>query len=135
MKAALASNPSMEPTRYVVTKRHTSEYSEPITVKKGDPLAVGERYAGQEQWHDWFLCSTPGQQDGWVPAQIIETLADGCTVASEDYTARELNVEEGDTVLCTRMLNGWGWCESLRHAGSGWVPLENLKTHRHGAGD
>jgi hypothetical protein len=47
--------------------------------------------------------------------------------ALEDYTAKELNVQEGELLIGSRVLNGWLWCEKTVSTDSGWVPLENLK--------
>jgi hypothetical protein len=122
----------METRKYLVTQDHTSEYPEPITFDKGAPLIVGEKYEGPENWIDWFFCRTPGQKGGWVPAQIIEAIDDQTARARESYTARELNVKQGETVLGSRTLNGWVWCDHSDRAESGWVPLENLQEIRSG---
>jgi hypothetical protein len=117
----------MHARKYLVTRPHQSEFPSPITFMKGAALVVGEEYKGEQAWDNWFLCSTPGQQPGWVPGQIIERL-DGTTGrALDDYTARELDVIEGDLLVGTRALNGWLWCEKTDDSASGWVPLENLE--------
>ncbi len=116
----------MEFKQYLVIRDHTSEYPEPITFAKGAPLTVGEKYEGPESWDDWLFCETPGQKGGWVPAQIIEIVNDK-TRAREDYTARELNVREGDLLIGSRALNGWIWCSGIDSLEHGWVPLENLR--------
>jgi hypothetical protein len=120
----------IEASQYLVIKDHTSEYPEPITFAKGAPLAVGEKYEGPEGWDNWLFCETPGQKGGWVPAQVIEFIDDQIARAREDYTARELNVREGDLLLGKRTLNGWVWCESTDSLKSGWVPLANLQELR-----
>lgn len=112
--------------KYAVVKSHRSEYPHPISFKKGDPLAIREKYEGPEGWSDWYFCTTPGHTGGWVPAQAIERLGDGTGRASEDYIARELNVDEGDLLFGSRLLNGWVWCRRPSGTESGWVPLENL---------
>jgi hypothetical protein len=117
----------MEAKRYLVIKDHTSEYPEPITFAEGAPLTVGEKYEGPEGWDNWLFCETPGQKAGWVPAQIIEIIDEEIARAREGYTARELNVREGDVLLGKRTLNGWVWCESTDGSESGWVPLANLQ--------
>ena len=113
--------------KYLVTQDHRSEYSNPITFAKGDSLVVGELYEGPEDWDDWFFCSAPGQESGWVPAQVIEIINGDMACAREDYTARELNVQKGDLLLGVRVLNGWAWCENPASSESGWVPLTNLQ--------
>lgn len=117
----------MSTKKYIVTSPHESEFPSPITFRKGDPLVVGEEYEGSEGWDNWFYCSTPGQEPGWVPGQVIERLGDSSGRALDDYTARELNVLEGELLTGTRILNGWVWCEKSGSTESGWVPLENLK--------
>ena len=117
----------MEAKRYLVTQDHTSEYPKPITFKQGAPLTVGEKYEGSEGWNDWFFCSKPGQESGWVPAQIIEVINGSTARAREDYTARELNVQKGELLLGSRVLNGWIWCDNPINSESGWAPLSNLQ--------
>ena len=116
-----------ETTRYLVIQDHTSEYPEPITLEKGAPLTVGEKHEGPEGWDNWFFCESPGQKGGWVPAQIIERVEGDAARAREDYTARELNVQQGDVLLGSRTLNGWVWCEQFGGSESGWVPLACLR--------
>lgn len=117
----------MEAREYRVIRGHASEYPQPIAFAKGAPLTVGERYEGPEGWDDWFFCETPGQKGGWVPTQIIEIVNERTARAREDYTARELNVREGDLLRGGRILNGWVWCERVDGVESGWVPLANLE--------
>jgi hypothetical protein len=117
----------METKRYLVVQAHASEYPEPITFAKGAPLTVGEKYAGPEDWNGWFFCDTPGQRGGWVPAQIIEIINGNNARAGDDYTARELNVRAGDTLLGLKILNGWCWCSNPKNSESGWIPLRNLQ--------
>ncbi|PKM20284.1 MAG: hypothetical protein CVV11_01850 [Gammaproteobacteria bacterium HGW-Gammaproteobacteria-15] len=117
----------MSPKRYIVVSSHKSEFPKPITFKKGDLLLVDEEYSGSEGWDNWYLCTTPGQEPGWVPGQIIERLENSHSRALEDYTAKELNVLEGELLIGSRVLNGWLWCEKTVSTESGWVPLENVK--------
>ncbi|SPO65330.1 conserved protein of unknown function [Pseudomonas sp. JV241A] len=111
--------------KFMVIEAHRSEYPAPITFAKGAPLNIGERYDGEEGWDNWYLCSTTGQQDGWVPGQVIERLGDDQGIALEDYCARELDVEVGDCLVGGRQLNGWVWCR--KGSASGWVPLRVLR--------
>lgn len=113
--------------KYIVVSSHESEFPKPITFRKGDPLLVGEEYQGTEGWDNWFLCTTPGQEPGWVPGQVIVWLENSQGRALDDYTARELNVLEGELVIGSRILNGWLWSEKSASTESGWVPLENLQ--------
>jgi hypothetical protein len=101
----------METKQYLVTQDHTGEFPEPVTLEKGAPLTVGEKYEGPEGWEDRIFPESPGQKGGWVPAKMVEIITDSTALACEDYTARELNVREGDLLLGERIRNGWVWCK------------------------
>lgn len=111
----------------VVTKEHRTEYPRPIAFEAGAVLTVGERSDGSQGWVDWFLCSLPGQEDGWVPLQVLEFIDEKTAVAREPYSARELDVDVGDVLESSRTLNGWAWCVRLGDSASGWVPLNNVQ--------
>lgn len=111
---------------FIVTTDHNSEFPNPITFAEGAPLSVGEAYQGDEGWDNWFFCTTPGQEGGWVPSQVIERLDEQRARAREAYTARELDVRAGERLLVSRSLNGWYWCTREGTAESGWVPQANL---------
>jgi hypothetical protein len=69
-------------SKLLVIRQHRSEYPYPITFEAGARLGVGERSDGSQGWVDWFLCSTPGQEDGWVPLQILEFVDETTAVVS-----------------------------------------------------
>ena len=110
--------------RFVAVGEHRSEYPDPITFAKGARLAVGEKHEGPEGWDNWYFCTLAGHPGGWVPGQLIEWDGDDLHngIAREDYTARELDVNEGDELIATKALNGWMWCQRLSDDQSGWVP-------------
>lgn len=116
----------MTPKEYHVTRARASDYPEPITFAKGALLSVGEKYQGEEPWTDWFFCATAGQKPGWVPGQVFDRLDEHTAVAREDYTARELEVSEGEIVRGSEVVGGWIWCEHASKPASGWVPLNIL---------
>ena len=117
----------MNVKQYLVVSPHVSEFPNPISFKKGDPLVVGEKHDGLEGWENWYLCSAPGQEPGWVPGQVIERMSGAQGRALDDYTARELNVQAGEVVIGIKALNGWIWCEKPNDTASGWVPFDNLQ--------
>ncbi|MGA4447025.1 hypothetical protein ACPA0O_07095 [Ectopseudomonas chengduensis] len=119
----------MTPRIFIVTTAHISDFPNPITFIEGAPLTVGEQYQGDEGWDNWFFCSTPGQEAGWVPGQVIERLDDLRARAREAYTARELDVQVGERLIASRSLNGWHWCTRQDGRESGWVPQANLVEH------
>lgn len=113
--------------RYLVVQAHTSEFPNPMLVRKGDRVAVGERYDGPEGWPDWYLCTPADQQAGFVPAQFLDRHADGSATMLEDFTNKELDVAQGEILRGERELNGWVWVVRLVDGETGWVPLENLR--------
>jgi len=117
--------------RLVAVGQHRSEYPEPITFTKGAGLIIGDKHEGPEGWDNWYFCTVTGQPGGWVPGQLIEWGDDiRIGTAKEDYTARELEVNEGDELAAGRALNGWIWCKRLSDNQSGWVPaaiLQNIE--------
>ncbi len=87
---------------------------------------VGERYEGGGLGRLVSLCEAKGQQPGFVPAPVIGRNAQGDAYATEDYCARELDVDPGQLLRGMRTLNGWAWC--VPGTGEpGWVPLEKLR--------
>ncbi|EKF17329.1 SH3 domain-containing protein [Nitratireductor pacificus] len=112
---------------YIVTLPHVSEFPEPMALKKGDWVSVGELYDGPEGWPDWYLCSVPGQEAGFVPEQILDRHADRFGTMLEDFTNRELDVVEGELLRGARQLNGGLWATRISDGATGWVPLENTR--------
>ncbi|MBJ9976371.1 ligand-binding protein SH3 [Pseudomonas sp. S75] len=112
---------------YVVIENHRSEYPRPIHFVRGALLQIGQRYQGEHDCQDWYLCSCGGQQAGWVPGQLIERLGVGEGRALESYSAHELDVDPGQVMVGLRPLNGWLWCRSQRNGELGWLPLDKLR--------
>ncbi|MCR8843984.1 SH3 domain-containing protein [Paenibacillus sp. SC116] len=112
---------------YSVVTKHRTEYPNPLVLLKGQSIFIGEKYSGPEEWDNWYYCTTlDHKHGGWVPGQLIDVIeAQG--VILEDYTAKELDVNEGEQVVGTKELNGWIWCVNTLNSEEGWVPKENLK--------
>lgn len=112
--------------QFIVIKSHTSEYPDPIHFSAGDLLTVGEKYADNEGWDNWYFCSFDGLS-GWVPKQFIEFVNTNEEVAKENYSASKLNVEVQELVTGLKKINGWIWCQKLSTKEQGWLPELNLK--------
>lgn len=113
---------------YLVIQPHVSEFPEPMVLRRGDRVSVGEVYDGPEGWPDWYLCSAPGQAAGFVPGQILERHADRTATLREDFTNRELDVTPGEILHGGRQQNGWVWATRPSDGAAGWVPLENVRS-------
>ncbi|CAB3815124.1 ligand-binding protein SH3 [Achromobacter sp. CF-sbj1-Ac2-l] len=113
---------------YLVIEPHISEFPEPLFLKRGDRVSVGEVYDGPEGWPDWYLCFAPGLEPGFVPGQILERHADGTATLREDFTNKELDVVPGEILYGGRQQNGWVWATRQSDGAAGWVPLQNVRS-------
>ena len=112
--------------KYQVIKRHQSEFPNPVIISRGEKLVIGEKYEENKAWNDWYFCETEDRNKGWVPKQVLQWLGGSVGEALEDYSARELNAEEGEVLAGSQALNGWIWCRNPASGEQGWVPVENL---------
>jgi hypothetical protein len=115
---------------YMAIDPHRSEYPEPASFSKGTSIIIGRKYQGPENWDDWYFCVAPDLTDqpgGWVPGQIIERTDENVGKVLEDYTARELDVNKGDMLIGSRIVNGWLWCTRPSDGESGWAPITLLQ--------
>jgi hypothetical protein len=114
-------------SRYRVVKSYRSANADPIILRKGDTVHVGQDYDGDPEWKDWLWCESKADKGGWVPRSMMTILGSTGT-AREDYSARELSIQKGETLNVIAILNGWAW--SRRTNGeSGWVPLRSLEPY------
>ncbi|WP_435346191.1 SH3 domain-containing protein [Haloarchaeobius sp. HRN-SO-5] len=106
-----------------VVEAYESAYPEPIRVSEGDELAVEDR---ETEWDGWLWCIDTAGQEGWIPDAYVER-RDGRWVSREEYVARELSVEPGETLTSHVTIAGWEWCENSTGK-TGWVPSEALRS-------
>ncbi len=108
-------------TTRTVSRAHRSNHPDPIALRAGDTVKVGEVYQDDPDWPGWVWCTHARTgKSGWVPVQLIDRDGDAGT-ALEAFTAFELDVSPGQRVTVHRALNGWSWVED--DAGrQGWVP-------------
>ena len=109
--------------RVIAPYQSTSEY--PIVFKQGDTVDVGRSYDGNPEWKDWVWCKNRIGQQGWVPRDLL-TISGTYGKALEDYNARELSVDSGNTLEVLRIINGWAWARTSLGE-TGWVPLRDLE--------
>ncbi|WP_459502316.1 SH3 domain-containing protein [Bacillus sp. C1] len=116
--------------KYIAVKSHVSNYSNPISLERGDKVLVGSTYDGPEEWNHWVYCKeVRDKREGWVPEQLIRrnTVSEGVMI--EKYTAKELNIGIGDILIGSKELNGWIWCEKVNTGEEGWIPKQNVEQH------
>ena len=111
--------------KYIIVEKHVTDFPNPIMVKKNEKVIIEKEF--DEDYPNWFFCrKLDGSNSGWVPEQIIKK--ESCYgIITEDYYAKELNVEKGYIINGFKELNGWIWCECENTNEIGYVPLEKIK--------
>ena len=107
---------------YRVATDYRAAYPDPIAMKAGEKLRVGER---DEDNDAWVWCTGSSGKSGWVPVADVRQDGDAGT-ALRDYSAAELSVRVGEELTVLDEEAGWVWARDPRGR-FGWVPLENLE--------
>ncbi|HMQ68307.1 MAG TPA: hypothetical protein PKA90_04895 [Ignavibacteria bacterium] len=107
-----------------IVKYYKTIYSDPLILNPGDEVIPGEEEK-EEKWSGWILCEFNGKK-GWVPKQIIKSKEDNSGIITEYYSAKELDVSEGEILNYINELNGWLLLENSKGE-TGWVPKENTE--------
>lgn len=111
---------------YVVTEEYINSNENPIELKSGDYVKVGEKSDESGPWANWIYCTSNSTgKSGWTPVQILKIQGESA-IAITDYTAMEMTVVVGDIVESDHELNGWLWCTRKSDRQSGWVPRSVL---------
>ena len=103
-----------------VIQSYAKTYPDPIRGKFGDKLEIGEPDPDNP---DWIWCVGPELRWGWVHHSVIDR---DLQCLTEDYDARELDVEAGELVTVEKTLSSWAWCIN-DNGEAGWVPVSCLE--------
>ena len=109
--------------KLIVIEEHRSNYPNPICFRMGEKLVVGEK---DPDYPGWIRVTTRGNNQGWAPIQYLEFENKNTAVATQDYTAVELNTCIGDELILHFELNDWGWAEK-KDGSCGWVPIKTTR--------
>lgn len=109
--------------KLIVVEEHKSTYPSPIIFKKGERVKVGKK---DPEYEDWIWVTTKDENQGWAPMQCLHVEKGDKALATQDYTAQELDTCFGDELFLHYELNGWGWVEK-RDGSCGWVPMITTK--------
>lgn len=111
---------------YLVIREYENSNTNPIELKAGDEVSLGEEFKDDEMWPNWIHCvSKRTGKRGWTPIQILQ-IDGGTGIATAEYTAKEMTVAVGEVVSGYQELNGWRWCVRDSDGQSGWVPQNCL---------
>ena len=106
-----------------ILKSYQTKYKNPLILKAGDVVTLGEEEK-KEKWKGWIRALTD-ENEGWIPLQIIIISEDGKTgTVTEYYSAKEIDVNEGDSITLIKKLNGWSWIKLESTGEEGWIPDE-----------
>ncbi len=111
---------------YKVTQSYKTQYKNPIVLNVGDTVVLGEEEQ-EEKWKGWIWAESTNNK-GWIPLQIIELSSDKKTgKILEYYSAKELDVQQEETVIKIKALNGWVWVKNTLTNEEGWIPEEIIE--------
>lgn len=110
--------------QWMVISAHKSNYPNPIHFQSGDLVDVGIK---DGDFPGWIWVTTLDGNQGWAPIQYLRMEAnDKSAVATQSYSAQELDTKIGKVLRLHGELNGWGWVENEDHA-FGWVPMDSIQ--------
>ena len=111
---------------FKILTSYRSKYKNPIAVIPGEIVKIIE-FEKEEKWKGWVKVEST-TNTGWIPVQILEFSEDGKTGnVLENYTAKELDVEQGEMIEKIYSLNGWTWSRRLNDNDEGWIPDEIIE--------
>lgn len=97
---------------------YATQYHDPIVMREGESVSIGER---DTEFLGWVWCTDSGGKSGWCPERMLRFRDDGTAVFTQDYSARELDVTAGESVVVEHEESGWVWV-TRDNGESGWVP-------------
>ncbi len=111
-----------KPRRVRVIKDYTASDPDPLVISAGERLQVG---MNDTTWPAFVRCANSAGNEGWVPEDFIER--DGeMGIARVDYSAVELTIAAGETLILEKEAGGWYW--AMKKTGqSGWIPAEHIQ--------
>ena len=118
------SNENARPDRqqtYRVIAGYEAAYPDPLIIRAGERLTVGDR---KTTWEGWLWCTNHDGQSRWVPGIYVQRQGN-TGLALCDYDATELTVHAGEELVADQEAADWLWCTN-QQGQSGWVPIANL---------
>jgi hypothetical protein len=107
-----------------VIANYSRIYEAPIIGTAGDTVKIVPRDDDEPGWI-WCEHLVSGLA-GWVPQAFLERSSEQAAVLCRDYSAMELSVSVGQTLIIFETVAGWTWCVSTV-GDAGWVPAHNLE--------
>lgn len=105
-------------TRARVLRDYDAEFADPIEVTAGEALTPDP--SRHDATFGWIWCDGPDGRGGFTPEAWIDRNQQPWRII-RDYTARELSVVAGETIVLYYGESGWAWGRNAAGA-TGWVP-------------
>lgn len=100
---------------------YRTQYHDPVVIKVGELVVLGAR---DTEWPSFIWGADAQGRSGWIPDRVLDRDSD-VAQCIEDYSARELDVDAGESLRLLHETGGWWWCENARGQ-QGWVPATHL---------
>ena len=111
------------PRKANVIKDYGASDPDPLVISAGEELQVGKN---DTNWPAFVRCTNRAGNEGWVPEDFIKREGD-VAIARVEYSAVELTVKCGETLILEQEAGGWYWATN-QTGQSGWVPAEYIHT-------
>ena len=105
-----------------VIEDYESPYTEPLIIRKGEVLSIGEK---ESEWSGWIWCINNKGISRWVPENYLE-IKGNTGKANRDYNATELTIKKGEQLTIKFEEAEWYWVVNQKGK-SGWIPIKNVK--------
>ncbi|WP_041416290.1 hypothetical protein [Shewanella halifaxensis] len=110
--------------KVVVIEGHLSEYPNPVYLKRGDIVTLGEM---DDEFHNWIFITNDAGDQAWAPIQYIDNVVGSSTgILLQDYDNLEFNTVIGEKLSVLFELNSW-YRVSRSTDEIGWVPVHTVK--------
>ena len=106
----------------IALRDYRTQYHDPVMIAVGEGVVLGAR---DTEWPQFIWGTDMQGRSGWIPERVLDGDA-GTVRCIEDYSARELDVDVGESLRLLRETGGWWWCENAGGA-QGWVPATHLQ--------
>lgn len=110
------------PGHAVVIQEYRAQYTDPIVMRLGDVVTLGERDA-EYPW--WLWCTHPDGRSGWVHESFL-SIEGSVGRALCDYSAKELTAIAGEVIELHEERGGWVRATKARGE-SGWLPADHVR--------
>ena len=114
----------MAKTSFRCVRSYQTPYPDSLPFKKGEVVAVGEEYLGDDDWQNWIRCRGSDGREAWIPKQYLDIKGKVGNLR-QDFDARELSVQPGEELSIFEIVNGFGMAENSQGQ-KGWVPMNHL---------